>query len=119
MIRVTWLDGAATDTSGAFSIVAPSLTVAEPNTNVEWRIGETRTIRVNHNLGTGQQLNIQLSRNGGTTWTQVATVTTTGADAATTTWKVTAPATTHALIRVSWSTDPSVTDVSNQEFRIR
>jgi hypothetical protein len=65
-------------------------------------------------------VNIELSRDGGTTWTALATnvlnsANTTGSF----TWTVTGPATAQPRIRVSWIANGSVQDISNVNFRIQ
>jgi hypothetical protein len=63
------------DTSDAnFSIVGgtAAIAVTAPNTSVNWGIGSTQQIRWNHNLGLGSRVNIEISRDGGSTWSTLA-----------------------------------------------
>ena len=72
-----------------------------------------------HNLGTGEAVNITLSRDNGATWTTIAaSVVNTTSTNGSFTWNVTGPATTTARIRVTWTQIGSVTDVSNVNFGI-
>jgi hypothetical protein len=119
-IRVTWAaDSSVTDLSDVnFAITNLYVTVTSPNSNVKWRVAETRAIKFNHNLGVGQRLNIDVSRDGGGTWSPITVFTTTSATSGTYNWLVTGPATTRALIRVTAVSDPAITDTSNVTFTI-
>ena len=101
-----------------FLIINPTITVTAPNTVVSWRAGDTKNITFNHNLGVGQAANIDVSRDGGVTWSPVAAVTTTSATSGTYSWLVGGPPTTQARIRVRWAVDPTVSDASNVDFKI-
>jgi uncharacterized repeat protein (TIGR03803 family) len=120
LVRVTWVDGPATDVSNVrFSIAPPTITVTSPNTAVTWGIGTLHVIAFTHNLGPGQRFTISVSRDGGVTWTPLTTVApllpTTGSYA----WAVTGPATSSARIRVAWVANGAVQDVSDVNFRIQ
>ena len=101
--RVTWSGNpAVTSASPVNFSVIDRITVTAPNTAVSWTIGSTRSITWTHNLGTGTTVNIDVSRNGGATWTPVAAnVANSSATAGSYSWVVTGPATTQARIRVS------------------
>jgi hypothetical protein len=120
-IRVSWVDGAASDISNsAFSIQAPSVTVTAPNTNVNWVIGSSPNLTWTHNLGTLESVRLELSRDSGATWT---TLTDNVQNSANTTgtyiWSgVTGPVTSAARVRAIWTSDGAVQDVSNVDFRI-
>ena len=101
-----------------FLIINPTITVTAPNTAVSWRAGDTKSITFTHNMGVGQVANIEVSRDGGGTWSPVAAFTTTSATSGTYPWVVSGPSTTQARIRVSWAQDPTVTDISNVNFII-
>jgi hypothetical protein len=101
-----------------FTIVNPLITVTAPNTAVSWRAGDTKNIKFTHNMGVGQTVNIDVSRDGGATWGPVTTFTTTSATSGTYPWAVSGPPTKQARIRVSWMVDPSVTDSSDVNFTI-
>jgi len=94
--------------------------VTAPTSNVNWTIGSTRSVNWSHNLGTLESVNVEVSRDGGSTWAMLATGKTNNANASgTLAWTVTGPATTTARIRVTWSRSASVHDVSNVNFRIQ
>ena len=119
LVRVSWTDGSASDVSNtAFSIVAPAITVTTPNTAVSWQAGTSRMLRATHNLGTGQPIAFDVSRDNGTTWNPVGSITTTSATSAALDWVVSGPPTTQARIRAHWVSTPTVFDVSDVSFTI-
>jgi hypothetical protein len=119
-IRVTWAANAAvTDISNVnFRVANPFVTVTAPNTNVAWTIGSTYNVTFSHNLGTGQALTIEVSRDGAATFAPITTFTTTSVTSGTYPWTVTGPATTTARVRVSWLAG-TATDIGNVNFRIQ
>jgi uncharacterized repeat protein (TIGR03803 family) len=103
-----------------FSLVAPFVTVTMPNSNVLWTIGTNVTLSWSHNLGTAESVNLEISRDGGATWTAIATNVLNSANAVGSfPWTVTGPATIEARIRVTWTVNGSVQDMSNVNFRIQ
>ena len=111
-------DGDVSDV--AFMLATPAVTLNAPNTNVNWAIGSTYNIRWSHNLGTAEAVNIEASRDGGVTWTSVASnVTNSGNTAGVLSWTVSGQATTTARIRVVWTRNTAVQDQSDVNFRIR
>ena len=99
----------------SFAIADPAITVTSPNTLVNWAVGSLQQITWNHNLGSGTSVKIEVSRNGGGTWTTIsASAPNTGSYA----WLVTGPTTTNARIRVSWTSNLSVSDSSDISFKI-
>jgi hypothetical protein len=119
-VRVSWTAGGVSDTSDVnFAIAAPAVTVTVPNTRVTWTIGSVRTITWNHNLGTSASMRIEVSRNGGSSWTVVASsVPNSGPSAGTYNWTVTGPSTNQARIRVSWTSNTAINDRSDANFVI-
>jgi uncharacterized repeat protein (TIGR03803 family) len=119
-LRVTWLDGPATDVSNvAFSIVRPTITVTAPNTAVTWSVGSTRAITWRHNMAVGQLVNLEISRDGGGTWATIANgVGNATATTGTFTWTVAGPTTSAARVRVSWAPDPGASDASDVDFSV-
>lgn len=92
----------------------PSITVVSPNGGENWLIGETRQI-----LWTSQNLvgnvDILLSRDGGTSWETLFTNTPNdGVEA----WVVTDPPTSNAKVRVRSSSNHSIYDNSDGLFSI-
>lgn len=118
---MTWAaNSAVTDLSNQnFTVAAPFVRVTSPNTNVIRTIGSSYNINFSHNLGTGQAVLIELSRDGGVTYAPLTTFTTTSATSGSWSWLVTGLATTQGRVRVTWTTDPAVTDISNVNFRIQ
>ena len=103
-----------------FTLAAPAISVTAPNSNVNWSIGANRSINWSHNLGTLESVNVEISRDGGATWTTLASgVANSGNGSGTLSWTVTGPATATARIRVTWTADGSVQDMSNVNFRIQ
>jgi hypothetical protein len=120
-VRVSW-SGDPSDSDlgdGLVTLATPAVTVTAPNTNVSWTIGSTRTISWTHNLGTLENVRIELSRDAGATW---LVLTDNHANSGTTSgsysWIVTGPATTTARIRTSWTKNVAVQDLSNVNFRV-
>lgn len=123
-IRVTARDtsgGSSSDASDAsYSVLSGSgsITVTAPNTAVTWVAGTAQQIRWNHNLGTASYVRIELSRDGGATWSILdPSFRNNGATSSTYNWMVTGPATSQARVKVSWTSGPS-TDVSDVNFLI-
>ena len=124
-IRVTARDAAGqsgTATSGTnFTVVSgtPTLTLTAPTTAVTWAIGSTQPITFDHNLGTGATVVIDLSRDGGATWSNLSPgLVTTSATTGSFGWVVSGPATTAARARVTWAGNPAVTSASAVSFTI-
>ncbi len=115
LIRVSATDGSASDTSDApFAIVAPPfITITMPNGGEVWTVGQTEKIGWFSDKIT-QKLQIELSRDNGSTWTLLAE-----SDAASDTIQhvVTGPATIQALVRIK-TEDGSVADMSDSLFSI-
>jgi hypothetical protein len=112
----------ASDASDAVFTVtstAPAMTVTSPNTAVNWGRGSRQRITWTHNLGANAYVRLEVSRDAGATFTEIApAVKNTSATAGSFDWTVSGPNTTGALIRVSWSEAPAVVDVSNIGFKI-
>ena len=93
----------------------PPLQVQVPNGGEIWPIRSTQTIRWN-SIGLIGKIKVQLSRNGGATWTTlVASTANTGSK----NWKVTKGVTTQARIRVCSVKRPWICDTSNANFTIQ
>ncbi len=118
LVRVSWLNGSESDVSDTpFAIVATALTVTSPNTAVTWAAGSNQTLAASHNLGAGQSIAFDVSRDGGSSWSPVGVATST-TTSATLSWPVTGPPTTQARIRATWTANPSLSDMSNVNFTI-
>jgi hypothetical protein len=91
-----------------------SIALQNPNGGETWPIGSSQTIRWTASSFSGM-VRIELSRDGGATWAVLFSSTANdGAQA----WKVTAPATNQALVRVSSVGIPSIQDTSNAVFSL-
>jgi len=99
VVRVSANGGVpAIATSAAFTIGNPSVTVTSPAASVSLTIGVAQTITWTSNLLSSATVKIELTRNGGNTFTTVASsAPNTGSFA----WTATGPSTTNAFIRVS------------------
>jgi hypothetical protein len=107
---------AIADTSNAnFSIVQPTITVLSPNGGETWSTGSSQTIQWNSSFVTGN-VKIELSRNGGATFSEVLFTSTANDNSEN--WTVTGPATSSARVRISSVSDPSVADTSDANFSI-
>ncbi len=119
-LRVRWTGSSAVSrTSGPFTMADPFVRVTAPNTNVLWTVGTSRNLTFAHNLGIGQVVLLELSRDGGVTFAPITSFTTTSATSGTFAWTVTGPPTTQARVRATWSTNSAVTDHSDVNFRIQ
>jgi serine protease len=122
-IRVIAKDKAgnsAQTSSSNFSIVSGSaaLRVTSPNTAVKWTVGSTQTLRWSHNLGAHSAVHLDVSRDGGTSWSRVASgVKNSSSTAGSYVWAVTSPASTAGRIRATWS-GGTKSDSSDVNFTI-
>ena len=89
----------ASGASAAFQIVTPTIAVTSPTAGASWAIGTARTISwSSSNLPAGDTVRVELSRDGGASWTTLAAAATASGSLP---WTATAPATTAALVRVT------------------
>ncbi|MCS7217257.1 MAG: hypothetical protein NZ924_06310 [Candidatus Bipolaricaulota bacterium] len=101
---------------GLFSYVTDlGVTVSSPNGGEAWVVGSTVTIRWRSSV-TGKQfrVNIQLSRDGGSTWETIIKNTANDGEEK---WKVKGSVTTQALIRIV-NADGGIEDASDGQFAI-
>ncbi len=119
-IRVRWsADALSNDVSNVdFAVVTPIVTLTAPNTAVNWRVGNTQTLRATHNLGAGQTMAFDFSADDGATWAELTQATTGTSNAVTYSWVVALPTTSSARIRGRWVASPAVADASDVAFRI-
>ena len=97
-----------------FIISAGIILTTSPDGGEIWQIGTKQTITWTSNDVTGK-IRIQLSRDGGETWSTIISSTTNdGAES----WKVNGPATNQARIRVLSKSYPTVFDISDANFTI-
>lgn len=103
----------------AFTLAAPSVAVTSPNTAVSWAVGTTHSITWNHNLGTAESVEIDLSEDGGATWTLIAAnVLNSASTSGTFNWLITQPVSNTARVRVMWSRNTTVQSASAVNFKI-
>ncbi len=114
-IRVSSVTTPATnDISDDDFTIVQSITITAPNGAESWNAGTTQTITWT-SVGVTGNVKIEISRNGGTTWSTIIAST---PDDGTHDWAVTGPATTTARIRVSSVTTPATNDISDDDFTI-
>jgi hypothetical protein len=104
-----------------YAFAGQTITVLSPNTNVNWRMGSVKEIIWAHDLGLDSTFRIELDRNDDGNFEELIAPDA-PADGATSghyAWSVTGPPSLTARIRVSWTDDPAVSDVSDVTFRIR
>jgi hypothetical protein len=96
-----------------------TITVVSPNTNVKWRLGSLHPIQWTHTVGADASFRIELDRDDDGDYEElVAAHAPAGAARGSYAWTVTGPPSATARIRVSWSSDLSVSDASDVTFRI-
>jgi subtilisin family serine protease len=95
----------------------PYVTLVSPNGGDNWGVGSKQQIKWKHNLGEKTQMRVAVSRDGGATYSVLASAVTNKSSSGTFNWIVTGPRTTSALIRVSW-TGGKASDVSDRPFTI-
>jgi large repetitive protein len=104
--------GTIVDNDGVVALTAP-------NTAVTWTVGTVQTVTWTNNLGVGATTNVELSRDGGSTWSVLAAaVVNSSATGGSFAWAVAAPTTTTARVRVTWTVNGGVTDTSSVNFTI-
>jgi hypothetical protein len=103
--------------TATFSLQPPptTITLTAPNGGETWPIGALQTLRWNSS-GVSGKVRIQISRNGGASWTTLFSAT---VNDGVQNWKVKGPATTQTRLRVSSVTNPGMFDVSDGNFEIR
>ncbi len=99
-VRVTSIGAMpASGMSAAFQIVTATIAVTSPTAGASWAIGTARTISwASSNLPAGDTVRVELSRNGGASWTTLAAA---APATGSLPWTASAPATTAAIVRVS------------------
>jgi hypothetical protein len=96
----------------------PPMYVVSPNGGESWRIGRLGVIRwplASPLDAIGQSVRIEISRNGGATWSTLAA---SAINSGAFTWKVTKPVSSACRIRITNLSYPAATDTSDANFRI-
>lgn len=95
-----------------------SIEVTSPKKAVNWGIGTSQKIKWKHNKGLGATVRLQVSRDGGGSWTDIAaSVPSNGETTGSYLWTVSGVATAQARLRAAF-TDGSAADVSDGDFTI-
>jgi len=103
------------ESDGPFTIVAPSITLGTPNGGEQWLIGTTQNITwVSEGVPSTANLDVEVSRDGGSTWSFLMTTVNDGSEA----WAVTGDPSTNALIRLTWTDRRTIFDQSDLAFTI-
>ena len=85
-------------TSGAFAIGNPALSLTSPAAGASWTIGTPYTITWTSNLLPSATVKVQISRNGGSTYTALAS---SAPNTGTYAWTATGAASTTAIVKLS------------------
>ena len=106
IVRVT-ANGAvpASGVSGGFAIVNPTLAITAPTTGTSWTVGTAQAITWTTNLSSTDTVRIDLSRNGGTSY---SSLTTSAPNNGSFSWTVSGTVTTSAIVRVSSNSTTAV-----------
>jgi hypothetical protein len=120
MIRVSTTDGQFGDVSNVnFTIANPYVTVTRPNLSTDvMTVGTNYSIRWLHNLGSYENVKIELSKDGGATYPIVITPST-ASDGVHTIIPQSTWITNTARVRITWLDSGSVVDTSNYNFVIK
>lgn len=94
---------------------SPAITVTSPDGGETWNVGESRTITWENFGNPGASVKIELSRDGGATWSTIAASTPNDQSHP---WTVSAPGSTQCRIRVTSTSTAAYTDTSNGNFTI-
>jgi hypothetical protein len=97
IIRVTDTDGSPVGVSGTFSVAETYVQVTAPAAGVDWPIGSSQHIQWS-SWGTSGTVTIEISRDGGVTWTTLESTTPDDGDHL---WSVTGPASATCAVRVA------------------
>jgi len=100
---------------GTINVSQRSITVTSPNGGETWFVGDSRNITWTSE-NAGANVKIEISRDGGSTWSTITSSTPNDGSYA---WTVTTPASTACRIRITSTSYPAVSDTSNANFTIR
>jgi hypothetical protein len=101
-----------------FTIANPTITVNSPNGGEVWTVGTMASVTWSSNLPASENVRIELSTNGGASYSTVLRSSTTN-DGSLSLTVQSAWRSTQARIRVSWLKNTAVNDTSNSNFTIR
>jgi uncharacterized repeat protein (TIGR03803 family) len=119
LVRVSSVDTPVQDTTDVpFAIALPSIVLTNPGTGAAWVIGTLRTISWTHNLGADEHVKLEVSHDGGATWNPfVPDVQNASATNGHVKWTADGPATSVAVMRVTWLRDASVQSAATFTLR--
>jgi parallel beta-helix repeat protein len=103
------------DVSDSNFNIVQSVTLLSPNGGENWTSGSTQNITWS-SAGISGKVKIQVSLNGGSSWTNIVSSTANDGQYA---WKVSGKATANAKIKVISVTTPTVSDASDAAFNIK
>jgi hypothetical protein len=120
IITWSWTDGFGFCNGGATITISrigspPSVTVTSPNGGENWLVGTSRTITWNSSGNPGNNVRIEYSTNGGSSWNNIISST---ANDGSYSWTVPNTPTTSARVRVTSTSNSSNIDTSNSNFTI-
>jgi hypothetical protein len=107
----------AVESTALLAAASPYVTLVSPNEGDNWGVGSKQQIKWKHNLGEKTQVKVEMSRDGGATYTVLASSVTNKSSTGVFNWIVTGPTTKLALFRIRW-TGGNATDVSDRPFTI-
>jgi len=118
-IRVSWLNGNATDTSDvSFTIANPYITVSSPSTtSTSWGYGTTRKQTWTTNLGV-DRVEVRMSTDGGATFPYVLGAATASSKTATIVVPTLPQPTSGARVAVVWLANSAVAGTNPVSFRV-
>lgn len=117
-IRISAANGTVSDLSNsAFTITSPSVTVTSGNTNVNWALDSAQKITWNHNLPKGSSFRVDLSRDDGATWEELAASVAGSATSGTYTWTVAGNLSTQTRIKVTANAS-GLSDINDAPFTL-
>src|SRR3989344_9539020 len=113
-------DANVVDVSASPFVIKGKVGMSEPNGGETWYVGDTNRKIKWQATGPVPTVRIEYSKNNGGQWTEIIADAPAGAGAGGKTWPSVADAISdQCLIRVSSTSDPTVTDVSNAVFFIK
>jgi hypothetical protein len=92
--------------------------VLSPNGPTVWLVGQSKTILWGHNLGSAENVRLELSLDGGASYT-ITMLASTPSDGTQSVVVQSSWITSQARVRVTWSKDGTVSDVSDGTFTIQ
>jgi uncharacterized repeat protein (TIGR02543 family) len=92
-----------------------AITITSPNGGEQWQLGETKNITWTSAGSPGSYVKIEISRNGGTSWTTLTDSTDNDGNYS---WTISGDTSINCLIRITSTNNSNITDVSNGTYSI-